>query len=190
MLQIGSTIVSLEVLEKHFMCRLQSCKGICCVCGQSGAPLEEDEIIILQNIIEKLKPYMTTAGIEVVEKKGVFDIDFDNDKVTPLVGNSEECAFCFYDEDIAFCAIEKAFLSGETDFRKPVSCHLYPIRITKYKDFDAVNFHSWNICNNALLFGKQKKMPVYIFLKEPLIRKYGAEWYEQLNYAASELINI
>jgi hypothetical protein len=127
---------------------------------------------------------MTPAGIEAVERLGVFDTDFDNDKVTPLIGNSEDCAYAFSRKDIVYCAIEKAFNEGRISFRKPVSCHLYPVRITKYDGFEAVNYHSWDVCRDALKAGKQKAVPLYVFLKEPLLRKYGADWYEQLCRAA------
>ena len=129
---------------------------------------------------------MTPAGIATVEQSGVYDVDFDNDRVTPLIGNSEDCAYSYSHKGAACCAIEKAFIDGKTDFRKPVSCHLYPIRITKYETFEAVNYHSWNICNDALTLGKKTGTPLYTFLKEPLIRKYGAEWYEQLCQVAKE----
>ena len=160
---------------------------MCCVYGESGAPLEEEEVAILEQIYSKVKPYMTPAGIKVVEKQGVFETDFDNDKVTPLIGNSEDCAFIYKEGGIIYCAIEKAYLNGEIAFHKPVSCHLYPIRITKYTDFEAVNYHQWNICNDALRLGKKGKTPLYVFLKNPLIRKYGAEWYKQLCLAAEHL---
>ena len=135
---------------------------------------------------------MTLSGIDVVEKKGVFIIDSDNDRVTPLIDGTEHCAFCITEQNVIHCAIEKAFMNGDICFRKPVSCHLYPIRITKNtrasqsasKDFETVKFHNWNICKDALILGKTQKTPLYVFLKEALIRKFGAEWYEQLSLAA------
>ena len=184
MIQIGSTIVSFDIIEKQFVCQLEECKGMCCVYGESGAPLEDDEIAILQEIYPAVKTYMTNAGIEAIEKHGVYDTDFDDEKVTPLVGNSEDCAYAFSGNGVICCAIEKAFTDGKISFRKPVSCHLYPIRITKYNSFEALNYHKWDICDNALKTGKQKSIPLYVFLREPLIRKYGAEWYEQLCQAA------
>jgi len=189
MIQIGSAIVSLDIIETKFVCNLAKCKGMCCVYGESGAPLENDEIDILREIYPKVKKYMTPAGIEVVEQYGVYDTDFDDDTVTPLIGNTEDCAYSYREKNIAYCAIEKAFIKGETDFRKPISCHLYPIRITKYSDFDAVNCHKWEICKDALKLGEKKNVSLLVFLKEPLIRKYGADWYEQLCEAA-ELLTI
>ena len=187
MLQIGPAIVSLDVFDKQFVCNLPACKGMCCVYGESGAPLEENEVAILQEVYAKIKPYMTPEGIAVVEQQGVYDTDIENDKVTPLVGQSEDCVYAYNEKNVVYCAIEKAFMNGEISFRKPVSCHLYPIRITKYDDFEAVNYHQWSICCDALQLGKKMKTPLYIFLKEPLIRKYGAEWYEQLCLAAEHL---
>ena len=180
MLQIGSSIVSIDIIEKHFVCDLAVCKGACCIQGVSGAPLEEDEIDILRKIFPKVKPHMTAAGIAAVEQQGVYYIDSDNDRVTPLVGDSGNCVFAFIENSICNCAIEKAFINGDIDFRKPISCHLYPISITKYKNFDAVNYHKWHVCNDALILGTKKGTPLYVFLKEPLIRKFGTEWYEQL----------
>ena len=184
MIQIGSTIVSRDVFEKRFVCNLSKCRGMCCVYGQSGAPLEDDEIAILQEAYPKIIPYMTPAGIAAVEQQGMYATDFDDDKVTPLIGDSEDCAYACTEKGVVYCTIEKAFMNGEIDFRKPVSCHLYPIRITKYSTFEAVNYHPWSICNDALILGEEKGTPLYVFLKEPLIRKYGAEWYEELCLAA------
>ena len=127
---------------------------------------------------------MTPAGIAAVEQQGVYTTDFEDDKVTPLIGDSEDCVYACTEKGVVYCAIEKAFMKGEIKYRKPVSCHLYPIRITKYNDFEAVNYHPWNICNEALLLGEKKGTPLYVFLKEPLIRKYGAGWYDELCMAA------
>jgi len=187
MVQIGEAIVSPDIFEKQFVCNLSDCKGMCCVHGQSGAPLDDDEIPILKNIYPKVKPYMTSAGIEIVEQQDVYVTDFDNDKVTPLINHTEDCAYACNEKGTVYCAIEKAFIAGKINFRKPVSCHLYPIRITKYNHFEAVNYHRWEVCDEALKLGKNKGTPLYVFLKEPLIRKYGAEWYEQLCQAAEQL---
>ena len=183
MIKIGTAIVSLDIFEKYFVCDLAKCKGMCCIYGESGAPLEDDETDILEKIYPKVKRYMTRAGVAVVEKHGVYATDLDYDRVTPLIGNSEDCAYSCKEKDVVYCAIEKAFTNGEIGFRKPVSCHLYPIRITKYNDFEAVNYHHWNVCKNS---GEKTGTPLYIFLKEPLIRKYGSGWYEELCIAAKE----
>ena len=180
MLQIGETIVSREILETHFACNLEKCKGMCCVHGESGAPLNDDEIAVLQKVYPKVKRYMSPKGVAAAERQGVFATDIDDEKVTPLVGDSEDCVFAFRENDVYYCAIEKAYINGDIEFRKPVSCHLYPIRITQYSAFDAVNYHQWDICQEALTHGKNTATPLCVFLKEPLVRKYGAEWYEEL----------
>ena len=181
MVQIGEAIVSRDIFEKQFVCNLSECKGMCCVYGQSGAPLDDDEIPILKDIYKNVKSYMTPEGIAVVEQQGVYVTDFDDEKVTPLINGTEDCAYsCTDEKGTVYCAIEKAYNAGKINFRKPVSCHLYPIRITKYDTFEAVNYHRWDVCNEALKLGKKEGKPLYVFLKEPLIRKYGAEWYEEL----------
>ncbi len=179
MINIGRTIISEDVIKVQFMCDLKSCHGDCCVEGDEGAPLEENEIGIIEDSLEEIVPYMRKEGVEVVDKNGVFDYGMDGDYVTPLV-NGRECAFVYFENNISYCAIEKAFLEGKIDFKKPISCHLYPIRITEYADFDAVNYHQWPICSPALSYGKELGVAVYQMLKEPLIRKYGSKWYQEL----------
>jgi len=184
MLEIGKALVSLDLLEEHFLCDLFKCKGACCVEGDSGAPLTQEEAIKLEEILPLVEPYMTSEGKAVVGHQGTSVVDSDGDTVTPLV-NNRECAFTFKDEHgIVKCAVEKAFLDGKTDFRKPVSCHLFPIRITEYKRFDAVNYQELKICKPGRECGRGQKLPLYKFLKEPLIRKYGESWYKQLEVAA------
>ena len=179
MISIEKTIVSEEVINKQFSCNLSKCYGECCVQGDSGAPLEEEEISIIEDLLDDIIPYMTKEGIEVAKLKGVFDYDEDGDYVTTLV-EGKECAFVYFENNVALCAIEKAYLEGVIKYRKPISCHLYPIRITKYADFEAINYHKWEICDLALIQGKQDKIPLYKYLKEPLIRKYGKKWYRIL----------
>ncbi|MDR0714587.1 MAG: DUF3109 family protein [Bacteroidales bacterium] len=188
MIQIGQTIVSRDVVKQPFACDLSGCRGMCCVYGESGAPLDDGEIALLERIYPQVKPYMTREGIEVVEKEGVYTTDAEGDKVTPLIG-TEDCAFAVTDGKIVGCAIEKAYRLGKTDFCKPVSCHLYPVRITRYTGFEAVNYHQWDICCEAVKKGEKSATPLYVFLKAPLIRKYGVEWYEQLCIAAKAIRN-
>ena len=187
MVQIGEAIVSQDIFDRQFVCNLARCKGMCCVYGQSGAPLADDEIPILEDVYPKVKPCMTPAGVAAVERHGVYVTDFEGDKVTPLINDWEDCAYAVTEKGTVYCAIEKAFIAGEIHFRKPVSCHLYPIRITKYDDFEAVNYHRWDVCDEALTLGKKQGTPLYVFLKEPLIRKYGAQWYGELCRAAEQL---
>lgn len=180
MIIIDDTIVSDQLRDTCFVCDLSKCKGACCVEGDAGAPLEEEEISILEDVVDHIKPFMRREGIEEVERNGVFDFDAGGHYVTTLV-NGRECAFvAFNDEGVAMCAIENAWKAGKTDFRKPVSCHLYPVRLSRYKDFEAINYHEWHICKPALEYGKKLNLPVYQFLKEALIRKYGERYYEQL----------
>jgi hypothetical protein len=179
MIIVDDTIISDDIVEQYFLCDLHACHGDCCVEGDEGAPLEEEEIGILEDALDEIKPYMRAEGLEVVRQFGVFDYGADGDYVTPLV-NNRECAFVYFENDIAFCAIEKAYREGKIDFIKPVSCHLYPIRLSKYKTFEAVNYHQWPICDVARVLGKKEGVPVYKALKEPLIRKYGADWYRKL----------
>lgn len=189
MLQIDDKIISFDVLEQKFVCDLKKCKGACCIHGDSGAPLEDYETDVLDKIFPVVKKYMRKEGVDAIVKQGTSVIDYDGDIVTPLV-NGVECAYVVFEDGITKCAIEKSFEAGEIDFQKPISCHLYPIRVKKYKDFEAVNYHSWDICKNALVLGKKLNVPVYIFLANPLIRKYGIEWYEKLKIASEELIKM
>ena len=147
--------------------------------GDAGAPLDEAEISELEDYIDRIKPYMHKDGISVVEKSGVFDYDMNGEYVTPLIAD-KDCAFVYYENDIARCAIEKAFEEKKIGFRKPLSCHLYPIRIKKYGESEAVNYHAWHICKPACVKGKDINLPLYKFLKDPMIRKYGEEWYYKL----------
>ena len=189
MLQIGNAIVSLDVIEKKFICDFGKCKGACCIEGDSGAPLDEDEKAILEEIYPNIKEYLTEKGIEEIEKQGTSVIDADGDLVTPII-NDKECVYTVFENGSALCGIEKAFLDGKITYRKPISCSLYPIRIEKYPEFDAVNYNKWSICGPARELGFKMGTPVYKFLKEPLIRKYGEDWYKELQYAAENLEEI
>ena len=179
MIQVEDKIISLEVLKKQFVCDLNACKGACCVEGDSGAPLTIEEEKKLKSIYKKVKIHMTEEGISEIERNGVAVFDSEDDLTTPLV-NNRECAFVFEDEGISKCSIEKAYLAGEIDFKKPISCHLFPIRITEYRDFDAINYEEIKICKPACECGSKLEVPVYSFLKEPLVRKYGEAWYKEL----------
>ncbi|MEJ6794290.1 MAG: DUF3109 family protein [Flavobacteriales bacterium] len=187
MVQIDDKIISLDVFEQQFVCDLSACKGACCVEGDSGAPLENEEADILAQIYDKVKPFMREEGIREVELQGFSVIDKDGDLTTPLV-NNKECAFVSFDQNgTAKCSIEQAYNQGEVAFKKPISCHLFPIRIQKYDDFEAVNYESIKICEPACSCGQKLQVPVYKFLKEPLIRLYGESWYHTLSEAAVEL---
>jgi hypothetical protein len=188
MIQVEDKIISLDVFEKHFVCDLNACKGACCVEGDSGAPLLKEEEKILDEIYEKVKPYMRKEGITEIENQGVAVYDADGDLTTPLVNNCE-CAFVTFENGITKCTIEKAYLDDKIEFKKPISCHLFPIRIKQYRDFDAVNYEEIKICKPACECGSKLEVPVYAFLKEPLIRKYGEDWYKELLEAVKLLNN-
>ncbi|VAW19941.1 hypothetical protein MNBD_BACTEROID01-453 [hydrothermal vent metagenome] len=187
MLEIGRTIISLDVIEEQFLCDLIKCKGACCVEGDSGAPLSKKEAVILEGSYPEVAPLLPEANKKAIEEWGVSYVDKDGDTVTTLV-NNRECAFAYRDKKgILKCSIEKAFLDGKINFRKPLSCHLFPIRITEYKRFDAVNYEKLEICSHARACGSSNKLPLFKFLKEPLICKYGEEWYGELEIAAGFL---
>lgn len=180
MVEVEGVLVSEELIKEEFVCNLSACKGACCIEGDSGAPLEEHELSVLQDIYSKVKPYMTAKGIEAVEEQGTHVVDDDGDLTTPCVDKNKECAYVTWENGITKCAIEKAYEEGAIDWQKPISCHLYPIRITSYPEFDVLNYDRWHICHAACAFGKKLNVPVYSFLKTPLIRKYGEEWYKAL----------
>jgi len=186
MVEVGKAIISLDVFAKEFVCDLHACKGACCEEGDSGAPLEKEELEIIDDIYENVKPYLPESGIKAIEKQGKYIVDSDGDYVTPLV-NKRECAYTIYEQGIAKCGIEKAYFDKKISWRKPISCHLYPIRIKQYADFDAVNYDKQDICSPARACGAKLKVPVYKFLKEPLIRKYGIEWYSEVEDIAKYL---
>lgn len=189
MIQIKDTVISEELLERKFVCNLNACKGACCIEGDAGAPLAEDELEKLDNVFEVVKPYLPQKNIEALEQD-LYTIDGDGEYVTQLV-NEEECAFVFFDKKgITKCSIEQAYIDGKTDFKKPISCHLFPVRLNKYKSFTAVNYAYWNICDDACDLGQELGVKTYEFLKEPLIRKFGQEWFDELKLIDKHLHNI
>ena len=179
MIVIDDKTVSDDLAKVKFICNLKKCKGACCVEGDAGAPLLEEEIGELEDSLDEIRIHMTEKGSKVIDESGIFDYDESGQFVTPLV-NGRECAFANFTDGIAWCAIEKAWEEKKTGFRKPVSCHLYPVRITSYKDYDAVNYHEWHICKPALVHGRRNDVPLYKFLKDSLIRRYGEIWYREL----------
>jgi hypothetical protein len=187
LLEIQDKIVSLDLFEKKFVCDLSACKGACCIEGDSGAPLTFEEVSIIEDNLEAIKPYMRQEGLDAVDETGVFYMDWDNEPVTTLV-NEKECAFVAFDEKgTALCAIEQAHKDGKLDFKKPISCHLYPIRTKKFKEFEALNYNTWDICSPACACGEQLDVKVYKFLREPLIRAYGKEFYQELEVVDKDI---
>ena len=190
MIEIGKTIVSMDVLESKFCCDLHQCKGACCIEGDSGAPLTTEEAGIIEQLFPDFMEYLSEVNLQEIARQGFSLIDQDGDLVTPIVGRNE-CVFTFVDEHgITLCAIERAFFEKKTGFRKPVSCHLFPIRITEYKRFDGVNYEKLKICKPGRSCGKSNDLPLWKYLKEPLIRKYGEEWYRELTLVTENLPDI
>lgn len=187
LIELKDKIVSTEVFERKFVCDLNACKGACCVEGDAGAPLTTEEVSTLEDIVEEVKPYMRKEGLEAIEKSGVFYMDQDNEPVTTLV-NGAECAFVYFDENgVTKCAIEKAYNEGKSSFKKPISCHLYPIRVKKFNEYQALAYDKWSICSSACELGEKLSVPVFKFLKEPLIRAFGEDFYNELEAVEKEL---
>ena len=186
MFQLGKTIVSEEIIEKDFVCNLSACKGACCVDGEAGAPLDEEETKILEEIYPKVKPFLRKKGIAEIEKQGKWIVNEWGEKETPLIDGAD-CAYVIFDnKKTALCGIEEAYNQGAIDWKKPISCHLYPIRVKDYNEFSAVNYHKWEICDDACSLGKELQVPVYKFVKQALIRKFGENWYAELEKVAEK----
>jgi hypothetical protein len=192
MLVVQGKIISDAIIEEQFMCNLEACKGACCWEGDYGAPLEMEELHILDQIYDRLKPYLSAEGKKIIEKEGTYTYyKAAKEYGTPLINNGA-CVYMTYDQrGVAQCGIEQAYNDGEVDFKKPISCHLYPIRVSSDKntDFEALNYDRWDICSAACKKGAEHKMPVYRFAKAAIIRKYGADFYEELAAAADHLID-
>ncbi|RGN43281.1 MULTISPECIES: DUF3109 family protein [unclassified Bacteroides] len=187
MVQIDDVIVSFDIFKEKFYCDINACKGECCIEGDAGAPLESKEVELLEKVLPAIWDDLSDEAKDIINKQGVCYKDVDGDLVTSIV-NGKDCVFtCYDDKGYCLCAIEKAYRNGKTNFYKPISCHLYPIRVGKYGPYKALNYHRWNVCKAAVLLGEKKNTPIYKFLKEPLIRSFGEEWYTELEIAAKEL---
>lgn len=183
MIELDGKIVSTDILTTNFCCDLEDCKGICCVEGNAGAPLELEEVDMLEQEYEAYKPYMKGEGVEAVEKFGFMVVDEDGDYTTPLI-NDSECAFSFESEGKTLCAIERAFYEGKTTFIKPISCHLYPIRLVNFSNGTlGLNYHRWSVCGGALKCGNKMQLPMYKALKTPIIRRFGKDFFKALECA-------
>ncbi|MDR2839908.1 MAG: DUF3109 family protein [Paludibacter sp.] len=188
MLQIDDTIISFDLFDKCFACDLAQCKGICCVEGDEGAPLQNDEIATIEQTLPAVRNYLSPLQNEIIDSQNFWYNDRFDEPVTQLV-NGAACVFAIFDQvGICKCAFEKAFEDGKIEFAKPISCHLYPVRLQKYHEHIAINYHKWNVCDCALKKGKSEQMPLYRFLETPLKRRFGNEWYEKLEIAAKETI--
>lgn len=188
-IQIGDCLISEEVVTEYFACDYDLCRGKCCIEGDSGAPLEEDEAEEIERCYDSFSDLMQPRGRDAVTGKGFFEIDRDGDMVTPLCSGSEECAYCFFEgPGNCLCSMERRFFEGKCSFRKPASCWLYPVRVTKMPGGgQALNLHRWSICSQAFEKGRREGIRVYQFLKEPLRSIYGDEFYRMLCAAAKEV---
>lgn len=186
MIIIENALVSEDVLEKNFICDIDKCKGACCIEGDAGAPLNQDELEIIKSQFENIKPYLSEAALLDIEKRGFYEKDKDGDLVTTCQPDGL-CNFATIDKQgILACGMEQAYLDGKTTYKKPISCHLYPIRISQVGQYEALNYHRWDICKAACALGEQHKTPVYAFLKDALVRKFGEEWYKTLDEIAKD----
>jgi hypothetical protein len=187
LVEIQDKIVSTQIFERQFVCDLTACKGACCIEGNGGAPVTKEEVDIIEASLDKVLPYMRPEGIAAIEAQGVVYEDEDFEPATTLV-NGKECAFVYFDQtNTAKCAIEKAHREGQIDFIKPISCHLYPIRTKQFNEYTALNYEIWDICEPACACGEKLDVPVYKFLKEPLIRAFGPNFYKELEIVSREL---
>jgi hypothetical protein len=179
MIEHKNVLISLDVIKKEFVCNISKCKGACCIEGDLGAPLENDELEILEKIYPKVEPYLMEAGKKAIQEQGVYIKDWEDEFSTTTV-DEKECAYAFYDFDQNLkCGIEQAYLDKKIDYRKPISCQLYPIRAVKLNEFEALNYDKWDICSDACVLGEELKVSVFSFLKDPLIRRYGETWYSE-----------
>ena len=187
MIEIDDKIISTDILTVRFACDLGCCKGMCCVECNSGAPLSDEEIDILEQEYHNYRPYMTQQSIEALETQGFFVVDHEGDYTTPLIDDAD-CAYAVTNDGVTFCAVEMAYRDGKTPFLKPISCHLYPIRVKKFGNGSyGLNYHRWNICSSALECGERAGTAIYKSLREPIIRRFGSEFYESLDAAAQYL---
>ena len=188
-LDVGGVLISSDILTEYFCCDYEKCKGICCVEGDAGAPVTLDEVTAIEEVVDTVWPDLSASAQSVIDKQGVAYTDKDGDLVTSIV-RGKDCVFTCYDGDSCLCALEKAYRSGKTRFCKPISCALYPIREKRFKGgLIGLNYHRWDVCKDAREKGKALGLPVYQFLKEPLIRRFGEAWYKELCDVAA-LLNL
>lgn len=187
MIQIRDTILSDDIFEEYFICNLTKCKGACCVEGDSGAPLERKEFEQIQSILPEIWDDLSPAAKALIEEQGIAYTDYDGELVTSII-NGRECVFTYFDADgTCKCSIERAWREGRIRVQKPVSCHLYPIRLQKLGEYTALNYNRWSICKPAVKLGRSEGVKIYEFLREPLIRRFGEEWYNEVCEAAKLL---
>ena len=187
MFQINKTLVSESIIENDFVCNLSACKGACCVEGDAGAPLEPKEIDTIRDNFPSIKKYLNKKSLEEIDKQGLFVEKENGELETPII-NGKECVYLSFDnQNFGHCSFEKAYNDGLISWKKPISCHLYPVRTKDFSEFTSVNYDKWSICSDACKLGKELKVPVYKFVKEALVRKFGEKWYFELEQIASNL---
>ena len=189
-IQVGDILISPDIITEYFCCDLDRCKGICCIEGDAGAPVTLDETLSIEDALDTVWNDLSAAAQAVIDKQGVVYNDIEGELVTSIVGG-KDCVFTCYDNGCCLCALEKAYRKGKTTFCKPISCALYPIRAKKLSNGTiALNYHQWEVCADARAKGKELQLPVYRFLKEPLLRSFGEEWYHELEEVADEIHRI
>ena len=187
-LEIGGILISSEILTEYFCCDYEKCKGICCVEGSDGAPVTLDEIASIEDALDTVWPTLSASAQSVIDQQGVAYADRDGEMVTSIV-RGRDCVFTCYDGDNCLCALEKAYREGKSNFCKPISCSLYPIREKKFGDgLVGLNYHKWAVCRDAVVKGQAEHIRVYQFLREPLIRRFGESWYAELCEVADQLL--
>lgn len=185
--QVQNVLLSSDILTECFCCDLDQCHGICCVEGDSGAPVTEDEVMELENILDEAWPQLSASAQALIDHQGVAYNDAEGDLVTSIV-HGKDCVFTCHEGGCCYCVAEKLFLAGKSKWQKPVSCALYPIREKKLSNGTvALNYHRWEVCAPAVKKGRELKLPIYKFLKAPLIRRFGEEWYSELEILVAEV---
>ena len=186
-IQVGNVLVSPDIFTEKFCCDLDKCKGQCCVEGDAGAPVTLDEIGGIEDSLDTVWTDMSASAQAIVDKQGVAYVDQEGDLVTSIV-NGKDCVFTCYENGCCLCALERAYRAKETDFVKPISCALYPIRVKAFNnDTFGINYNRWDVCKDAVIKGKELNLPVYKFLEGPLTRRFGVEWYKELCEVAEQL---
>lgn len=187
-IQVGNVILSSDIFTEYFCCDLDACKGECCVEGDSGAPLTMDEVGELESVLDEVWPELSASAQATIDHQGVAYTDCEGDLVTSIV-NGKDCVFtCYGNNDCCFCATDKAYREGRTAWCKPISCALYPIREKRFKDgTSGLQYHRWNICRPAVKKGRELNLRIYQFLKDPLTRRFGEEWYNELCEVAKQI---
>ena len=186
-IQIGNVLVSPDIITEEFCCDLGRCKGQCCVEGDAGAPVSLDEVMAIEDALDEVWPELSASAQAVIDRQGVAYTDVDGELVTSIVGG-RDCVFTCYDKGCCLCALERAYRQGRTGFVKLISCALYPIRMKRFKDgLVGINYHRWSVCTDAVRKGRELHLKVYQFLRSPLVRMFGQEWYDELCEAAKSI---